>query len=405
MVPFTVGTIILSSVHNRFLSEINPYAFSSYTNMHPLTAILIFLTIMLIYAHLAYLRALEVILFVVSLFYSIALVLNTYLFHTPDRVAEISANHIIREGKIRTAKVLAIKPQIDWKKIMNEACRWHGIFTATSDDAILSITEKACHQALVIKKLKKIDEYANDLVPFIIGFFVVNPYINVKSEEQKNHEMYVRFLVKELVIHKEFKQTNYYKQLLGGIMVGCIINKVFKGSFTVISKKEDSIRDEKRDEESKALIALVKDVFSNFNAMVCENNDEKNINNFKTILSECTYVWLSIIVIFSLVMQEEAVSMNFKEFINYARSEYGGEDKAIDIKFEATKNYYSDKNTWFKLGTSDLWEKLMITECFKAVNRKGQMEWASADINFEKLACKASPSQNKEVGLESYVNF
>jgi len=362
---YTIGSVILATSRHRLSSEINPYTASEYINTKLLGSILLIFFIISIYAHLANLYALEVIFVVLSLFNSLAMVTSIYLFHSPDRVALVSANIIIREGKIRVRKIQFPK-EIDWKKIRHEACCWHALLTNTSNSS-LSIMEKADHQALVMKNLTKINKYADGLVPFIIGFFSVIPYSNVESKVQ---EMYIRFLAKELVTHKEFKETNYYKHLLGGIMVGYIIHKVLTGSFKAISNK--NLSEGTKTDEGKRIVELVKDCFSDFNNMVCENDDANHIENSKTILSECTYIWLVIFIIFYLIMQDElVVKSEFEKLLIFADRRYHLEK----VEYEVTQSYYRKK--WIIKEAFDLWDKLMFTDWFKPVNQEDVMGCAS----------------------------
>lgn len=425
------GSIIFKITQEQYLSELHPHKVSTYTNVKLLVGILACLTITSLYAHLTYLYTLEVICFVLLFFYSFALAANTYLFHNTDRLAQLSANYLIHVGKMKDWL------QFKWGAIRDEVCTWHRLYTDTSKGTF-SITEKADHQALIIKKLVEIDKNVPDLIPFIIGFYVVNPYSNVESKVQK---MYIHLLAKKLVTHKEFKKTNYYKHLLGGIMVSYIIYNVSNSQFATISEESLFIRDKRKDEERKRLVELVKDCFSDFNSIVCKNDNENNVEIFKTILSDCTYIWLSIIIVFSLVMQDVGeVNAEFKKLLRFVVHRYHLEkveykvtqcyyrkkwiiEEASDLwvklmdsewlmpvnqknimecasllqKLVYKKYYYTiDDKKWIVESTSELWGKLMITEWFKPVNdQKGMMEWVCLEINFEKLNNKLKEISEK----------
>lgn len=434
---FSAGSVIFKITQEQYLSELNPHKVSTYTNVKFLVGILVCLTITSLYAHLTYLYTLEVICVVSLLCYSIALAANTYLFHNTDRLAQLSANYLIRVGEIRVLfQICKIKNwlRFNWRAIRDEVCTWHRLYTDTSKGTF-PITEKADHQALIIKKMVEIDKNVPDLVPFIIGFYVVNPYSKVESKVQ---EMYIRLLAKELVTHEEFEKTNYYKHILGGIMVSYIIYTVLTGSFKVLSNK--NLSSKTRTEERKRLVKIVKDCFFNFNSMVCENDKENNVEIFKTILSECTYIWLSIIIIFSLVMQDVTeVNAEFKKLLRFVVHRYHLEkveykvtqsdyqkkwiiEEASDLWVKlmdsewlmpvnqkeimecATllqklvyKEYYypTGYKEWVRKGTSDLWVKLMIAVWPESVYLKGKIEWASSEIDFEKLNNKLKEISEK----------
>lgn len=434
---FSAGSVIFKITQEQYLSELNPHKASTYMKANLLVVILVCLTITSLYAHLTYLYTLEVICVVSLLCFSIALAANTYLFHNTDRLAQLSANYLIRVGDIRVLfQICKMKNwlRFNWRAIRDEVCTWHRLYTDISKGTF-SITEKADHQALIIKKLVEIDKNVPDLIPFIIGFYVVNPYSNVESKVQ---EMYIRLLAKELVTHEEFKETNYYKHLLGGIMVSYIIYTVLTGSFKGLSNK--NLSSNTRTEERKKFVNLVKDCFSDFNSMVCENDDANHVENFKTILSECTYVWLSFIVIFSLIIQDEVVAKSeFKKLHNFlVRRYYLGK-----VEYKVTQSYYrkkwimddasnfwnnlmdtewfmpvnqkeimecatllqklvykeyyypTDYKEWVRKGTSDLWVKLMIAVWPESVYLKGKIEWASSEIDFEKLNNKLKEISEK----------